>query len=233
MPRNGASPTHARGARLERSTHVKDQFSTHSPNETTDQDPDRRGLSHAANAGKHSLAARELDLYSTPPEAVRALLGVEALPHQIWEPAAGRGSIVNTLRDAGHAVIASDITDYGLPLHYRRDFLRVQKMPQGCEAIITNPPYQAAGEFVAHALTLSPHVIMLRLAFLESVKRTPVLEGGQLARVHVFRNRLPRMHRNSWRGPKASSSIAFAWFVWDRKHSGPTTIDRISWRPTP
>lgn len=145
-----------------------------------------------------------------------------------------RGSIVNTLRDAGHAVIASDITDYGLPLHYRRDFLRVQKMPQGCEAIITNPPYQAAGEFVAHALTLSPHVIMLlRLAFLESVKRTPVLEGGQLARVHVFRNRLPRMHRNSWRGPKASSSIAFAWFVWDRKHSGPTTIDRISWRPTP
>jgi hypothetical protein len=180
----------------------------------------------------HSLADRGLDLYSTPPEAVRALLDFERLPHCVWEPAAGRGNIANALRDAGYAVIASDIADYGdFPLHFRRDFLREQKMPVGCQAIITNPPYKLAGEFVAHSLTLAPLVIMLlRLAFLESVKRTPVLEGGQLARVHVFRNRLPMMHRDSWRGPKASSSIAFAWFCWDRKHSGHTTIDRISCR---
>ena len=52
-----------------------------------------------------------------------------------------------------------------------------------------------------------PRVVMLlRLAFLESKRRSGILDGGQLARVHVFRNRLPMMHRAGWAGPKASSA---------------------------
>jgi hypothetical protein len=58
---------------------------------------------------------------------------------------------------------------------------------------------------------------------------TEILEHRGLARVHVFRNRLPMMHRAGWTGPRASSAIPFGWFVWDRDHRGPTTIDRISW----
>jgi hypothetical protein len=72
--------------------------------------------------------------------------------------------------------------------------------------------------------------MLLRLAFLESERRSPLLDRGLLARVHVFKNRLPMMHRHNWRGPRASSAIAFAWFVFDRDHQGPTTIDRIAWR---
>ena len=87
---------------------------------------------------------------------------------------------------------------------------------------------------MAHALELVPRVVMLlRLAFLESERRAPILDRGALARVHVFRNRLPMMHRAGWAGPRASSAIPFAWFVWDRDHQGPTTIDRISWTPIP
>ena len=37
------------------------------------------------------------------------------------------------------------------------------------------------------------------------------------------------MHRHDWAGPRASSQTCFAWFVWDRGHTGPTTIDRINW----
>jgi hypothetical protein len=43
-------------------------------------------MSHAANPGRHSIAARKDDLYETPPEAVRALLRVESLPESVWEP---------------------------------------------------------------------------------------------------------------------------------------------------
>ncbi len=64
---------------------------------------------------------------------------------------------------------------------------------------------------------------------MESERRTPILEGRGLARIHVFRLRLPMMHRAGWEGRKANSGMAFAWFVWDRSHTGPTTIDRISW----
>jgi hypothetical protein len=163
--------------------------------------------------------------------AVRALLRVEQIPRRVWEPAAGRGAIVNELRSAGHEVIASDIADYGDPTHFaERDFLLERKMPDGCEAIVTNPPFNIVEPFVAHALELSPIVIMLlRLAFLESERRCGILEGRGLARVHVFRKRLPMMHRDQWAGRKANSGMAFAWMIWDRNYAGPTVIDRISW----
>ncbi len=93
------------------------------------------------------------------------------------------------------------------------------------------PPYRCAAEFITHALKLCPLVVvLLRLAFLESERRSALLDGGALALVHVFKNRLPFMHRDSWTGPRASSAIPFAWFVFNRDHGGPTTIDRIKWR---
>jgi hypothetical protein len=137
---------------------------------------------------------------------------------------------VRTLRDHGHAVIASDVVDYGFPLHFCRDFLTEIRAPAGVQAIVTNPPFQLAEQFVEHALRLCPLVMMLlRLAFLESEPRCGILEGRGLARVHVFRKRLPMMHRDQWAGKKAKSGMAFAWFVWDDTHTGPTIIDRISW----
>jgi hypothetical protein len=191
----------------------------------------RRRPNHAANPGMHPFVERGADLYETPPVATEALLRAEKgkIPHWVWECAAGRGAIVNVLRDHGHAVIASDIIDYG-GLHFVTDFPETTKVPVGCECILTNPPYRIATEFVAHALDLCPLVIMLaRLAFLESTRRTEILEHRGLARVHVFRNRLPMLHRNGWAGPRASSSIPFAWFVFDREHRGLPTINRISW----
>jgi hypothetical protein len=70
---------------------------------------------------------------------------------------------------------------------------------------------------------------LLRLAFYESERRCGILENRGLARVWVFRKRLPMMHRDGWEGPKGNSGMAFAWFIWDRSHTGPTTIERISW----
>jgi hypothetical protein len=187
-------------------------------------------LDHSCQVQRHPHSERGADCYSTPPVAAEALLRVEPTPHCVWEPAVGRGPIVKVLREHGHAVIASDVADYGFPLHFKRDFLGETKAPAGVEAIVTNPPFRFAEQFVAHALDLSPLVIMLlRLAFLESARRTPILEGRGLARVHVFRKRLPMMHRAGWEGRKANSGMAFGWFVWSRDHVGPPTIHRLSW----
>jgi hypothetical protein len=180
---------------------------------------------------QHSHAQRGHDCYETPTVAVSALRRVEALPHTIWEPAAGRRAIVRELRNAGHQVIASDIRAYtGFTLDFTADFLAMAEAPPGIKLILSNPPYKDAGKFVEHALNLCPRATMLcRLGFLESVRRAPILDSGALARVHVFRSRLPMMHRDGWTGARASSAIPFAWFCWDRDHTGPTTIDRISW----
>jgi hypothetical protein len=188
----------------------------------------------SSQSRRHPLSERGLDLYETPAVAVEALLRVEPLPHWIWEPACGRGAIVNVLRAHGHEVVATDIADYGIPItppgYWGRDFLLETSAPEGTEAIVTNPPFQIAAQFVEHALKLSPLVIMLlRLAFMESERRCPILEGAGLARIHVFRKRLPMMHRAGWEGRKANSGMAFAWFCWLAGYTGRTTIDRISW----
>lgn len=178
------------------------------------------------------LADRRNDLYETPPEAVRALLQVEPLPEAIWEPACGPGAIVRELRAAGKRVHATDLVDYGLEdSESGVDFLMERQAPGFyIGSIVTNPPFKLANEFVAHALMLCPKVVMLlRLAFLESERRSPILDGGRLARVHVFRNRLPMMHRHGWVGNKATNTTAFAWFVWDIAHCGPAELHRLSW----
>jgi hypothetical protein len=190
------------------------------------------GLSSGTGNKRALLAERGDDLYESPPEAVRALLRAETLPEVIWEPACGPGVIVRELRAAGHQVYATDLVDYQSRDQDQAgwDFLMERQLPIGVQAIVTNPPFKTAGEFVAHALELCPKVVMLlRLAFLESDKRTPILDTGHLARVHVFRKRLPMMHRAGWEGKHSNSGMAFAWFVWDRAHEGPTELHRISW----
>lgn len=187
-------------------------------------------LDKSAQAGQHSYKERDDDCYETPTCAVEALLRVENIPRRVWEPACGPGAIVKVLRARGHRVTASDVVDYGCEDQIFLDFLKIPLGDVGIEAIVTNPPYQLAEKFVRQALNFSPLVIMLlRLAFLESVRRTNILEKSGLARIHVFRNRLPMMHRRNWVGPKASSAMPFAWFVWCCGYTGPTTIDRISW----
>jgi hypothetical protein len=189
-------------------------------------------LDHAFQTGRALLSERGDDLYETPDVAVHALMRAEELPQVIWECACGPGRIVNVLRAAGRYVYATDLVDYGCPESEARiDFLMERAPSFAIGAVVTNPPFKLAGEFAAHALALGiPKVIMLlRLAFMESERRTPILDNGLLARVHVFRKRLPMMHRAGWEGRKANSGMAFAWFVWDLAHRGPTELHRLSW----
>lgn len=187
-------------------------------------------LDKSAQAGQHSYAERGDDAYQTPVVAVQALMQVEKLPERIWEPACGSGNIVHTLRAAGHTVYASDIVDYGCG-HSPVDFLTTDVIPPA-QAIITNPPFKLAQKFIERGLQICPQVIvLLRLAFYESERRSKLLEESGLVRIHVFKERLPMMHRLGYGGPKASSAICFGWFVWERGYRGPTVIDRISWKP--
>jgi hypothetical protein len=198
-------------------------------------------LDHSCQVQRHPLAERGDDLYETPPVAVEALLRVEKIPHRVWEPCCGQGNIVRVLRRHGHHVLATDLVDYGAGKS-GIDFLMEYRLPPGVEAIVTNPPFKLAAEFVAKALDLCPRVVMLlRLAFLEAgsgrtktaALRRYVLDEHPPARIHIFRRRLPMMHRAEWAGRKANSGMAFCWICWQRDHVGPTTIDRISWERAP
>ena len=186
-------------------------------------------LDHSAQSGRHAYADRGLDFYPTSPVATPALLRVEPLPMCIRDPACGSGNITQALRTAGHTVIASDLIDRGCPNSEAGvDFLLEQRARDGCTCVVFNPPYRLAPQFIRHAFALYPHVVaLLRLGFIESVSRSDLLDGGQLAHMYAFKRRLPFMHRAGWSGPRASSAVPFCWFVWRRDHVGPTAISRI------
>jgi hypothetical protein len=182
-------------------------------------------------AGRHRLRDRADDLYETPPVATRALLRAEKLPTRIWEPAGGRGAIVDVLREAGYHIVATDLVDYGTPGQESGiDFLMEPRAPEGVEAIVTNPPFKLAADFVRRGLDLVPKLYLLvRLQFLAAESRADILGGG-LRAVHVFRRRLPMMHRDKWTGSRASSAIDHAWMCWDREYTGAATLNWITWR---
>lgn len=189
-------------------------------------------LDHSCQVQRGKLSDRGDDLYETPAVAIETLLRVEKVPQRIWEPACGPGAIVRVLRATGRHVISSDLVDYSSPDQDKSsvDFLMESAAPDGVECILTNPPFKLAEEFVAKAVALCPRVfLLLRLAFLESERRSPILDSGDLCRVHVFRKRLPMMHRAGWEGRKANSGMAFAWFTFLRGYHGPIELRRVSW----
>lgn len=193
------------------------------------------GLQSGSGTVSSSLAVRGDDFYASPSEAPVALLENYPIPKSVHEPACGDGAIVEVLRAAGHTVYASDLVDRGCPDSYVSDFLGQALIPSMAEACITNPPFRYAHEFVRKSRELYPLTIMLlRLAFLESKKRSDILDAGDLETVLLFSSRLPFMHRANFTGKRNSNSgMPFAWFVWRRDFQGPTTIRRITYKKQP
>lgn len=97
--------------------------------------------------------AREAnDRYETPEWVTLALIPHIPPIKTVWEPACGSGKMIRALQTAGFEVIGSDIAG-GV------DFLK-QTMRQS-DAIITNPPYTLAAEFIVKARAPAPLVCML------------------------------------------------------------------------
>lgn len=179
----------------------------------------------------HHHADRGLDPYWTPPQAVASLLHIEAqhLPRVIWGPAAGKGHIVRPLREAGFTVIGSDIADYGLAGCTVVDYLEAEPIAE-VQGIVTNPPFRQAVQFAEKALGEVTYLaLLLRTNFLESQARKPFLQRHPVARIWVSSRRLPMMHREGWQGRRASSNVAYAWFVWDAHAEHKMTTSHFDW----
>jgi hypothetical protein len=167
---------------------------------------------------------RSDDFHETPRVAVEALLSVENFTGPIWEPACGLGAISEVLIERGHDVISTDLVARGYGTG-GVDFL-LEWQPR-TPNIVTNPPFKLGLEFAQNAIALTTGKVslLLRLAWLESTARRPFFTAHPPARVWVFSKRLPMMHRDGWIGPRASSAIPHAWFVWEHGHHGAVTLD--------
>ena len=169
------------------------------------------------------------DFYETPSRAVEALLSVETFNGPIWEPACGAGAISRVLESRGHKVVSTDLVERGFG-QGGIDFL-MERAPLAPN-IVTNPPFKLAAQFAEVAveltMTTGKTCLLCRLGWLEGRARRLMFAKTRLSRVWVFSGRLPLMHRIGYDGPKSTSAIAFAWFVWSMNHEGPPVL---GWLP--
>ena len=161
---------------------------------------------------------KDRDLYETPEWVTDALIPhLPRHPQQVWEPACGSGKMCQALSRTGAYVIGSDIS-------INNDFL-AGGLPAGeWDAIITNPPYELATEFISHAVDLmraKGFVAMLLRTDFDHAKTRQRLFGGckQFAKKVVLTKRIQWFEDS-----KGSPSFNHAWFIWDWKHTGPPTL---------
>ncbi len=103
----------------------------------------------------------ENDFYPTPPECTHALLPyIPKTVKTIWEPACGDGAMVKVLSNSGYTVYGSDLRTEGIYGSVGIDFLKCNRF-ETPDAIITNPPFNLAEDFIRKALSVSPVVCML------------------------------------------------------------------------
>ena len=167
----------------------------------------------------------ENDYYATPPESTQALLNVLELNGSILEPACGEGHISEVLKSnyPNSEVVSTDLIDRGygsgsinfLEHTYDRTFTNV----------ITNPPFKYMREFVEKSLEISTDKVIMfgKIQFLEGQRRKEFLENSPLKYVYVFSERQNPMRNGSpvdENGKKWSSTMCFAWYVWEKGYEG-------------
>jgi hypothetical protein len=164
----------------------------------------------------------------------------------IWEPACGDGRMANVLAAAGYRVVASDIADWGYGAT-GCDFLADPREWQSnipvptCAAIVTNPPFGVASEFVERALNVTRPVkgkvaILQRHDFDAASGRHPLFQttGGVKLVLHkrpywyITPADMPPSPEAAKRaaipvgadGKPASPRFNYSWYLWDWARDG-------------
>lgn len=172
------------------------------------------------------------DFYATDLAAIPPLFKLLGAEYEsggklILEPAAGQGHLSQIMELYGHQVISTDLVDRGYGVG-GVDFLTdniYDSLPY--DAVITNPPFKHAVQFIEKALKIAPLVCMLlRLAFVESERRDKFFKQYPPRYIAVFRRRV-RTSKNGEFPEGEASATCHAWFIWERGYKGNPELIRI------
>ena len=112
-----------------------------------------------------------------------------------------------------------------------QDFLS-WKTDRKFDAIVTNPPYALAQEFIEKSMELlndnGQMAMFLKIQFLEGAKRKELFEKYPPKYVYVFRNRMATWNNGNETDPNTgkrwATTMCHAWFVWEKGFNGEPII---------
>jgi len=141
------------------------------------------------------------DDFQTPKEAILPLLPYLKKEWVIWEPACGKGNLVEALSQENFSVIGTDILE-------GHDFLKWQ--PEKFDCVITNPPFSVKEKFLERCYALEkPFALLLPLTTLEGKERQALFKKHGVE-IILFNKRI---NFETPSGKGSGSWFATAWFT--------------------
>lgn len=154
---------------------------------------------------------KDADLYPTPEDAVQVILNADPPPAGclVYEPACGNGKMAWVIQQAGYEVMASDIRDTG----YGEAGVDFRKWRGQVPAIITNPPFVYAEEFIRRAVSQADYVaLLLKSNFFNTDGRASLWEHFTPAGVYPVCWRIAFLEEERGKSPLMDCN----WYVWKR-----------------
>ena len=144
---------------------------------------------------------RGSDNFQTPNHAVDLIVDYIKPNQTIWEPAMGKGNIVNYFRKRGYTINGTDINN-------GYDFFNTEIE---CDVIITNPPYSIKDKWIERCYNLEkPFMLLLPLTALEGKFRHSFYREKGISL--IIPNK--RINYETPSGKKSSAWFASAWFCY-------------------
>ena len=166
------------------------------------------------------------DYYATHTDSTKALLKVWDIEYPALEPACGEGHISKLLdesRTHSTDLVYRGYGDGGV------DF--ISGSFDSVPTVITNPPFNLFTEFLEKSLDISSRYVILfgKLQALEGKKRASYIQTTPLRYVYVFKSRQQPLRNGAQTDPLtgkkwSSSTMAFAWFIWDKEYTGEPVV---------
>lgn len=194
----------------------------------------KKVLSGTSLAGTSTTRERaNYDYYATPYQATEMLLDEVKFSGNFLEPCVGGGHIADVIKRyyPNECVYGIDIVDRGYPNTLVADFLKHDFLDKKFDNVVTNPPFSLAQEFLEKSMEVvndgGKIAMFLKIQFLEGAKRRDMFKKYPPKYIYVFSKR-----QNPWRngspvdekGKPWSSTMCFAWFVWEKGFTGEPVV---------
>lgn len=177
----------------------------------------------------NSKAKRESnDFYATHPSCARDLMRVESFNHNVCDPCAGLGHLIEPFKESGYNVIASDIINRGYGVgnidFLTEDFNSIYTTPSD---FIINPPYKLLLPFVTKCiqLTVNKVAVLMPLRYLSGKERNNFYIDNPPKTVYAYIERIQLAKNGDFeRYQKGQSLETYAWVIWEKDYKGETTL---------
>lgn len=173
-----------------------------------------KNLAQATVDSMAKWSRKAADLYPTPEDATQALLIADPPAKEliVKEPACGEGKMAFVLRANGYAVEASDIRETGYG-EGGQDFTKYRGDPEKRKlAMITNPPFFIAEQFVRRTIFFEYAALLLKSNFWNTSGRLKLFEQFTPAAIYPVSWRIAFLKEERGDSPLMDCN----WYVWKR-----------------